>query len=211
MERRLFIREEIFKAIRAIGGGGAAPYFSGAKGNEKGEFAGIHTGDIGANKSQMGPRGGHIQGYSASSGKPIYYKKWAPGTKDNARAAQTTSGGGSTSGHSLYRAHPEHVIGKTSNGHDVHAFSGVNNTKHYQWDDHRDASHAHFAMVQHLMNELRRRSGEERDTSKLQGLIDAHSKFSSHHREEALKDLLHGKHQALSEEDLSEKEGAAGK
>ena len=211
MERRLFIREEIFKAIRTIGGGGGAPYFSGAKGNEKGEFAGVHTGDIGAKKSQLGPRGGQIEGYSSTTGKPIYYKKWAPGTQGSVKPSQVTSGKGAPAGHDMYRAHPEHVIGKTSNGHDVHAFSGTNNTKHYQWDDHRDASHAHFAMVQHLMNVLRQRSGDEKDTSKLQGLIEAHSKFSQHHREEAVKDLLHGKHHSLSEEDLSEKEGSTGK
>jgi len=214
VSKRLFIKEEIFKAIRAIGGGGGAPYFSGAKGNEKGEFAGIHTGDIGAQgaqKSHMGPRGGQIEKYSPTTGKPIYYKKWAPGTKDNARSARTTAGGRAPAGHDTYRAHPEHVIGKTSNGHDVHAFSGSNNTKHYQWDDHRDASHAHFAMVQHLMNELRHREGQEKDTSKLRGLIDAHAGFSRHHREEALKDLLHGKQSAMSEEDLSEKKGPKGR
>ena len=214
MSKGLFIKEEIFKAIRTIGGGGGAPYFSGAKGTEKGEFAGIHTGDIGAQGAQkphMGPRGGQIEKYSPTTGKPIYYKKWAPGTKDNARPAQATAGGGPPAGHDVYRAHPEHVIGKTSNGHDVHAFSGTNNTKHYQWDDHRDASHAHFAMVQHLMNVLRQRSGDQRDTSKLQGLIDAHSKFSQHHREEALKDLLHGKQKAMSEEDLSQRRGPKGK
>ena len=80
-----------------------------------------------------------------------------------------------------------------------------------KWDDHRDASHAHFALSQHLMNELRERSGDGRDTSKLRGLIDAHANFARHHREEALKDLLHGKQQAASEEDLSLREKAKDK
>ena len=205
------MREEFFKGIRAIGGGGNAPYFSGGKGNDKGEFAGLHTGQIGASRTQYGPKGGHIEKISPTTGKPIYYKKWAPGTRDNARPAQASSSGGPPPGHDVYRAHPEHVIGKTSNGHDVHAFSGVNNTKHYAWDDHRDASQAHFALTHHLMNVLRQRSGEDRDTSKLHGLIEAHAKFARHHRDEALKDLLHGKRKARSEEDLSRREGPKGK
>jgi hypothetical protein len=207
----LYVKDEFFKGIRTVGSGGGAPYYSGAKGNEKGEFAGIHTGSIGASKTQYGPKGGHISKISPTTGKPIYYKKWSPGSAANAMPAQGSSGSGPPPGHALYRSHPEHVIGKTANGHDIHAFSGVNNTKHYAWDDHRDASHAHFAMTQHLMNVLRQRSGKDQDTSKLQGLIDAHAKFAQHHREEAVKDLLHGKQKARSEEDLSEKEGSKGK
>ena len=210
MRKGLYVKDEFFKGIRTIGSGGGAPYYSGAKGAEKGEFAGIHTGAIGAPKTQYGPKGGHISKISPTTGKPIYYKKWSPGSSGSTKLAQSSSGG-PPEGYSTYKSHPEHVIGKTSGGNDIHAFSGVNNTKHYQWDDHRDASHAHFALTQHLMNILRQRSGEGRDTSKLQGLIDAHAGFSRHHREQAVKDLLHGKQKARSEEDLSKVEGPKSK
>ena len=215
MKKGLFISDEFFKGIRTVGSGGGAPYFSGAKGKEKGEFAGVHTGSIGAPmpnvgkpaaKTQFGPKGGHIKELSPTTGKPIYYKKWESGKSNTTKLAQTSHGGGPPEGYHEYSSHPEHVIGRTSSGQDIHTHSGVNNTKHYKWDDHRDAGHAHFAMSQHLMNILRERAGEGRDTSKLRGLIDAHSNFARHHREEALKDLLHGKQQAASEEDLSLRE-----
>ena len=209
--KRLFIADEFFKGIRTLGAGANAPYFSGAKGGEKGEFAGIHTGQLGAAKTQYGPKGGHIKEISPTTGKPVYYKKWQAGASNKVALAQPSARGGPPEGYHEYKHHPEHVIGTTSRGEDIHSHSGVNNTKHYKWDDHRDASHAHFAMTQHLMNVLRARSGEGRDTSKLRGLIDAHSKFARHHREEALKDLLHGKQHAASEEDLSQKEGPKGK
>ena len=99
---------------------------------------------------------------------------------------------------------------RTGSGKHIHSHSGINNTKHYQWDDHRDASHAHFAMTQHLMNVLRQRSGDKKDTRKLQGLIDAHAGFARHHREQAVKDLLHGKQKGRSQEDLSLREKSLG-
>mgnify|MGYP003144286395 FL=1 len=220
MKKRLFIADEFFKGIRTVGQGGNAPYFSGAKGNEKGEFAGVHTGSIGAPmpnvsapaagkqtspKGQYGPKGGHIKEISPTTGKPVYYKKWSSGSSNKVALAQASSKG-APQGYHEYKSHPEHVIGRTSRGHDIHAHSGVNNTKHYKWDDHRDASHAHFALSQHLMNELRERAGAGKDVDKLRGLINAHANFARHHREEALKDLLHGKQQAASEEDLSLRE-----
>lgn len=219
MSKGLYILDDVFKGIRVSG---STPYFSGAKGQAKGEFGGIYTGDTGAStpttptktsggggKTNFGPRGGHIKGISPSSGKPIYYKRYEG--KKSPKIAAPTEGGGSPEGYSVYKPHAEHVIGNTSNGHDIHAFSGVNNTKHYQWDDHRDASQAHFALTQHLMNVLRDRAGSGGDTRKLQGLIDAHAKFAQHHRKESIKDLLHGKQKSRSEEDLSLREGPVAK
>lgn len=216
MGKGLYILEDVFKGIRVSG---STPFFSGAKGQAKGEFGGLYTGSTGASKgagggggggkTNFGPRGGHIKGISPSSGKPIYYKKYEG--KKSAKVAAPTEGGGPPEGYSVYKPHAEHVIGNTRNGHDIHAHSGINNTKHYRWDDHRDASHAHFALSQHLMNVLRDRAGSGGDTGKLQGLIDAHSKFAQHHRKEAVKDLLHGKQKARSEEDLSLREGPASK
>jgi hypothetical protein len=221
VKKRLFISDDFFKGIRTVGGGGNAPYFSGAKGRDKGEFAGVHTGSVGAPmpnvgapasggksspKGQYGPKGGHIKEISASTGKPVYYKKWASGASNKVALAQGTSGG-TPQGYHEYKSHPEHVIGTTSRGNDIHAHSGVNNTKHYKWDDHRDASQAHFALSHHLMNVLRERAASGGDTSKLQGLITAHANFARHHREESLKDLLHGKQRSASKEDLSKREG----
>jgi len=202
MPRSLYILDDIFKGIRTLG---STPFFSGAKGQAKGEFGGIYTGATGGGgKAQFGPKGGHIKSRSPTTGKPIYYKKWSP--SNSPKIASPTEGGGPPEGYSVYKPHPEHVIGKTGGGKDIHAFSGINNTKHYQWDDHRDASHAHFTLAQHLMNVLRDRAGGGGDTAKLQGLIDAHSRFAQHHRKEAIKDLLHGKQKARSEEDLSLRE-----
>jgi hypothetical protein len=197
----LYVLDEIFKGIRTPEG---KPFFSGAKGQAKGEFGGLYTGNIGASqKSTIGPRGGNIKGTSPTTGKPIYYQKWKPSARTKI-AAPTE--GGTPEGYAVYKHHPEHVIGKTGGGQDIHAFSGINNTKHYKWDDHRDASHAHFTLAQHLMNVLRERADSGGDTTKIRGLIDAHSKFAQHHRDEAVKDLLHGKQQARSEEDLSLRE-----
>jgi len=214
MPNGLYILDDVFKGIRLAG---STPFFSGAKGQAKGEFGGIYTGSTGSTgssgggsaKSQFGPKGGHIKGTSPTTGKPIYYKKYTP--KGSPKLAAPTEGGGPPEGYAVYKPHAEHVIGNTRNGHDIHAHSGINNTKHYKWDDHRDASHAHFALSQHLMNVLRDRAGSGGDTVKLQGLIDAHAKFAQHHRKEAVKDLLHGKQKARSEEDLSLRESPSGK
>ena len=213
MGKGLYIEDEFFKGIRTIGTGGGAPYYKGAKAQGAGELGGMYTGQLGGGgaKTQYGPKGGHIKKLSATTGKPIYYKKWNAGNSNAVKLAQPTEGGGTPEGYQVYKHHPEHVIGSTSRGEDIHAHSGINNTKHYRWDDHRDASHAHFALVQHLMNVLRDRSASGKDVSKLQGLIDAHAHFSQHHREEALKDLLHGKQKGSSQEDLSLREGARSK
>ena len=208
MGKGLFVTDDVFKGIRTPGAG--APYFKGAKGASGGEFGGLYTGQIGGKEGGYGPKGGHIKGVSPSSGKPIYYKKWSPSSKGGVKLARPTEGGGAPEGYSTYKHSPEHVIGKTGSGKHIHSHSGINNTKHYQWDDHRDASHAHFAMTQHLMNVLRQRSGDKKDTRKLQGLIDAHAGFARHHREQAVKDLLHGKQKGRSQEDLSLRESSKG-
>ena len=207
MGKGLFIEDDFFKGIRTVGTGGTAPYYKGAKGQAAGEFGGMYTGQLGS-KSSFGPKGGHIKKVSATTGKPIYYKKW-----DGSQAPKVAqpTGGGTPEGYSVYRQHPEHVIGKTSRGHSIYSQSGPNNTKHYKWDDHRDASHAHFALTHHLMNMLREKAARKGDTRNLQGLIDAHSRFARYHREQALKDLLHGKQKTKSKEDLSLREKAKSK
>ena len=47
------------------------------------------------------------------------------------------------------------------------------------------------------------------DTSKLHGRYNAHMNFSKHHYKEALLNLIHGKDEPSSQEDLSQKEGEA--
>lgn len=200
-----FVLEDIFKGIRSTGEGAGAPFFQGKKGQAKGQFGGQFAGSTG---KEWGPRGGHIKEISASTGKPIYYKQWEGGAHKPV-VAQPHEGGASE-GYSVYSPSSEHVIGRTSSGKPIHAMSGTNNTRKYQWDDHRDASHAHFTLMHYLMNLVNERRKHGHSIKGLFNLIDAHSKFARHHKEQALKDLLHGKQKGLSEEDLSARKKESG-
>ena len=191
-----YLFDDIFKGIKTVGEGAGAPFYQGAKGKEKGQFGGQYVGPV-----KWGPKGGHIKKISPTTGRPIYYKKWSPGQRISPVAQPFE--GGSPQGYSAYQSSNKHVIGKTTSGKPIHALSNLNNTRSYAWDDHRDASHAHFSLSHYLMNLLNERRKSGKDTSKLHGLISAHSKFARYHKEEALKDLLHGKQRSASEEDLS--------
>jgi len=194
----LFILEDIFKGISTVGQDSAAPFFQGAKGQAKGQFGGQFTGSLG---KEWGPRGGHIKEISAKTGKPIYYKQW----EGKQQAVAQPHEGGVPEGYSTYSPSHDHVIGKTAGGKPIYAKSNINNTRSYQWDDHRDASHAHFSLMQYLMNLINEKRKSGHSTKGLYNLIDAHAKFARHHKEEALKDLLHGKQRSSSKEDLSDK------
>jgi len=200
---RHYVFDDIFKGIRAIGSG--APYFRGKVGGQQaGEMGGLY---VGPQKSTTGPRGGKIKKLSATTGKPIYYKKWQPGSGTAApNIAKPAAGGGPPEGYQVYQEHARHSIGKTGRGKDIHARPSINGTKHYAWDDHRDASHAHFALTHYLMNMIRDGKNKGKKTEGLERLMHSHAQFALHHKKEAIKDMLHGRQRSRSEEDLSERE-----
>ena len=178
-----YLNPDLFKALE-----GGAPYFGGA-----------------ASKPTMGPRGGKIKKVSPTTGKPIYYKKWGSDQGYNPHPVSNTDKGG-------YEAyHKGSVIGKTSNGLPIYAGSDVsnkyvNNTRNYLWRDHIDAHQAHFSLAQYIKNLIMKRLMEGGDTSKLHGRYNAHIDFSKHHYKQALLDLIHGKKESVSQEDLGKRE-----
>ena len=204
-----FVEEDVFKGVRTVGAAPGAPFFQGKFGAQSsGQFGGAFVGSKGP---EFGPRGGHIKEISPTTGKPVYYKKWQPKHGSVAAPlAQPTKGGGPPDGYDTYQSSPKHMIGRTSNGKPIHAHSTRNNTKHYLWDDHRDASHAHFSLTHYLMNMIRDRANKGKKTEGLRHLMKLHAQYSRHHKEEALKDMLHGKQQPLSKEDLSKREERSG-
>jgi len=201
---RHYVFDDIFKGgIRVAGTG--APYFRGKVGGQQaGEMGGLY---VGPQKSTVGPRGGKIKKISPSTGRPIYYKKWQYGSGSSApRLAKPTEGGGLPEGYQVYQEHARHSIGRTGSGKDVHARPSINGTKHYAWDDHRDASHAHFALTHYLMNMIRDGKNKGKKTEGLERLMHSHAQFALHHKKEAIKDMLHGRQRSRSEEDLSKRE-----
>ena len=202
---RHYVFEDIFKGIRAAGTG--APYFRGKVGGQQaGEMGGLY---VGAQKPKFGPRGGKIKKISPTTGKPIYYKKWQPGSGSAApNIARPTAGGAAPEGYQVYQEHARHVIGKTGSGKDIHARSNINATKHYAWDDHRDASHAHFSLTHYLMNMIRDRKNKGKKTEGLERLMNSHAKFALHHKKEAVRDMLHGKMKSKTQEDLSKRKAS---
>ena len=206
---RHFVAEDIFKGIRAVGTQPGAPFFQGKFGGQAGgQFGGTY---VGVGKKEFGPRGGHIKKVSPTTGKPIYYKKWSPEHGSSpAPVAEPAAGGAAPDGYHAYQFNSKHKIGRTSNGKPIYSQSTSNNTRDYMWDDHRDASHAHFSLTNHLMNLIRDRANKGKKAEGLRHLMEIHSNFALHHKKEALKDMLHGKQKALSEEDLSKRKETSG-
>ena len=204
---RHYVFDAIFKGIRAAGSG--APYFRGNVGGQQaGEMGGLY---VGQQKAKMGPRGGKIKKLSPTTGKPIYYKKWQSGSGAIApNLAKPTTGGGPPDGYQVYQDHSQHSIGKTGSGKDIHSRPNINGTKHYAWDDHRDASQAHFALTHYLMNMIRDGKNKGKKTEGLERLMHSHAQFALHHKKEAVKDMLHGKQRSMSKEDLSDREASKG-
>ena len=159
----------------------------------------------GGSKTLTGPRGGQIKKISPTTGKPVYYKKWAPGQGYDAHSLGSSDKGG-------YEAYKNgSVIGKTSGGLPVHSDTGVNDkykerTHNYEWRDHVDAHQAHFSLAQSIKNLIMDRLLSGGDTSKLHGRYNAHMDFSGHHYKEALLNLIHGKDESASQENLGKRE-----
>ena len=196
-----YVNDDIFKGISAPVSG--APYFRGKTGGQQsGEMGGLY---VGAQKTNFGPRGGKIKKISPTTGKPIYYKKWQPGSGSKApNVVKPSAGKDAPEGYQVYKEHARHSIGTTGSGKDIHARSNINHTKHYRWDDHRDAGHAHFSLTHYLMNMIREKKNTGKKTEGLEKLMRSHAEYALHHHNEAVKDLLHGKQKAKSSEKLSE-------
>ena len=185
---------------------GSAPYYD----PTSKDMGAIYSGQQGmSNKdSFIGPRGGRIKSVSLQTGKPIYYKSWESGQGYGTHDVIDPGAGESPSGD--YQTYDKGgVIGKTSSGLPIHAQSNINNTKNYLYSDHKDAHHAHFTMAQYIRGLIQKRQGS--DTTKLNGLYDAHMGFARHHKEQALLDMLHGKGTPASQEDLGKREEKSGK
>ena len=197
-----FLDEKLKKAA-----GQSAPFFN----PKSADTGGIYSGESGGSKqgSAFGPRGGHIKGMSPS-GKPVYFKPWESGQGYNTHEVIDPSAGQSPSGdYDTYQQGS--MIGRTGSGKPIHSQSNINNTKNFLYDDHADAHHAHFTMAQYIKNLAQKRQAEGGDTSKLNGLYDAHMGFSRHHKEQMILDLLHGKAQARPEKDLGKEYEKSGK
>ena len=178
--------EAIFKALQGVAG--SVPY--------------VGAGSGASSKPVMGPRGGQIEKFSPTTGKPIYFKKWS-GNQGYKPHPVSDSGKG---GYEAYKKGS--VIGTTTNGHPIQSGEGVtdkykDSTQAYRWNDHVDAHHAHFSLAQYLKNLLMKRMLSGGDTSKLHSRYGAHMDFAKHHYKQALLDLMHGKSQAASQKSLA--------
>ena len=87
----------------------------------------------------------------------------------------------------------------------------INNTRNYLWRDLVDAHQAHFSLAQYIKSLIMKRLMSGGDTSKLHDRYHAHMDFSKHHYKEALMNLIHGKEEPSSQEDLGKREEKSGK
>ena len=170
-----FISQDLIKAV-VSSSEGATPYF---RGRQEGGGGPAH-------RPMKGPRGGDIKKISPVTGKPIYYKKWSPDHKSRT----LTISHGPQPGYERYRHSPEHAIGRTEEGHHIHAVPTEENKRgykeSYKWKDHLDAHQAHFALAMYLQSLLAERNRKGLSTTHLRKLIESHHKFADYHKDQQL-------------------------